>query len=407
MTKRILINIGGHFALGPRPQKEAAAAVKAGFEVFVRGNWWDTQLAKEDLEIAKKLGVEFKPLLDLRHRNMRTRLTKLKHRASATIASCLGTTSARSFGNAGPEMVKETVRMAPDLVMLHSEAGLWAGKKLIKAGYRVGIDFEDWFSEDLPMSDRKSRPTDALKELETLLVRKADPQFATTQCMADALRELAGTSIAPIAIPNAFPWASRPATNPINNLGETVRFYWFSQTIGPHRGLEHLATALKEIEGSWELHLLGNLRNYQEWFNETFGMLGDRVTIHSPVTNQELPVKTATFDIGLALETPYCRNKDVTASNKIFEYLRCGLPVIATDTRGQCEVMSKCPDAGWLVPSNDVERLRSLIQKIVDRPAVLSDARNASLHAAEHVWAWELFEPKLIEGLLRGVETKR
>jgi hypothetical protein len=36
-----LILTGGHLATAPRPQKEAAAAVAAGFRVMIRGIWWD------------------------------------------------------------------------------------------------------------------------------------------------------------------------------------------------------------------------------------------------------------------------------------------------------------------------------------------------------------------------------
>lgn len=51
----LLILIGGHLSLGPRPQKEAAAAVAAGFRVSMRGNWWDPRLAEEDQRLAHEI----------------------------------------------------------------------------------------------------------------------------------------------------------------------------------------------------------------------------------------------------------------------------------------------------------------------------------------------------------------
>ncbi len=407
MSKRLLILIGGHLSLGPRPQKEAAAAVKAGFEVFVRGNWWNAQLAEEDLAIAHSLGVNFEPMVDFRKSSFSTRATKIKHRLENKLASCFGRVSANSFGLGGPQMISEAIHLDPDLVMVHSEAGLWAGRQLMDAGYQVGVDFEDWFSHDLPEAARKSWRIGALRTLEAHFIDHASPKFATTECMAEALQTLGSNACAPVAIPNAFPWARRPNAVTRARNSEKVRFYWFSQTIGPHRGLDDLAAALDGVHGAWELHLLGNLRGYKSWFDETFDKFGDRVAIHPPVSNVDLPTRTAEFDVGLALEIPYCLNKELTASNKIFEYLRCGLPVIATNTRGQTEVLSRCSDAGWLVPSNRVSDLRTTIQRIVTSPEILADAQIAALNAAEHVWAWELFEPLLVAGLLNGISATK
>lgn len=405
--KKLLILIGGHFALGPRPQKEAAAGVKAGFEVFIRGTWWDATLAREDLEIAKKINADFEPLIDLTHSCLMTKIHRARQKAAKLLLSKTGYASARSFGSSGPEMLREVNRIRPDLVMVHSEAGLWAASRLIKSGYRVGVDFEDWFSEDLALADRKNRPVHALQAIEKNLLRNARPILATSECMADSLQKWANSSRRPVAIPNSFPWKTRPAECNKQCIDGPVKLFWFSQTIGPSRGLENLAAALKRVSGKWELHLLGNLRGYKDWFVANFREIEENVYIHSPVTNEELPKKVCFYDIGLALEVPHCASRDLTATNKIFEYLRCGLPVIASDTAGQREVVSKCADAAWLVPPYEVDVLRQTIQRIIDNPSVLIPARTAALYAAQNVWAWELFEPQLISELLSGVEARR
>lgn len=384
----LLILIGGHLPLGPRPQKEAAAAVAAGFRVSMRGNWWDPRLAEEDQRLAHEIGIDFAPLLDLRGGS--GLLLRLKQRAARELFRLTGKATARSFGNGAPEMLKEACNLNPDLTMVHSEAGLWAGAQLLRKGFRVGVDFEDWFSEDLPEADRKGRPVAALKELENAHLRAASPQFATTTAMASALKEAAGTPDLPLTIPNAFPWSKAP---PHQQTNTPLKLYWFSQTIGPKRGLEELATALESVTGDWELHLLGNPRNYRDWLDQTFSKTKDRLTIHPPVSNSELPSFSAQFDLGLALEIPHCRNRDLTATNKIFEYLRCGLGVLATDTSGQTEIMSQCPDAGKVVPAFDAPALAQAIQQYVDRPEELDRTRKAAAQAAEHEWAWETFAP--------------
>jgi hypothetical protein len=55
LIRRLLIQIGAHCSQAPRPQKEAEAAMAAGFTVHVRGAWWDEGLAEEDLQSARNL----------------------------------------------------------------------------------------------------------------------------------------------------------------------------------------------------------------------------------------------------------------------------------------------------------------------------------------------------------------
>lgn len=110
-------------------------------------------------------------------------------------------------------------------------------------------------------------------------------------------------------------------------------------------------------------------------------------------------MRSGSHDVGLALEVPYCLNKDFTASNKIFEYLRCGLAVIASKTKGQLEVMERCPEAGWVVPSDDAAGLGSAMQLCLDRPASLLVAKSAARRAGAEVWNWDSFAQELTRHL--------
>lgn len=404
MIPQLLVLIGGHLSTAPRPQKEAAAAIKAGCRVMIRGIWWDDRLAEEDISIAADIGADFAPVVDMRKRDSSTLLLKLKQRLAREACAHLGWQTARALGIGAPEMLNEALRIRADLTMVHSEAGLWVGDQMLQRGFRVGVDFEDWFSEDLPVADRKGRPLRLLKGLERTLLREANLTLTTTQVMAEDLAKDAGTKRLPKVMPNCFPWSKAPrsGTGTQATRSPTARsFYWFSQTIGPGRGLEALGAALSQVQGDWELHLRGDLRNYQSWFEANFpALIRDRIKLHGPVSNAELPSASSGHDVGLALEIPYCGNKDLTASNKIFEYLRCGLAVIATQTAGQEEVMSACPDVGWRVPPGDVEALRGALQSCIDDRDLVMKARECAVVAASSQWAWESFEGKMVD-LLR------
>ena len=412
MTKvpaNILVSIVGHLAGAPRVQKEAAALVRGGYKVSIRGVWWSDQLAAEDLELAGTIGADFAPLVDLRPKSKTALKSRIQRRIAVELYQRLGWVTPRSFGNSGPEFVAEAKRLQPDLVIVHSEAGLWAGKKLLEWGLRVGVDFEDWLSEDLLPEARKGRPVAALKELEHYHLKHASYCTTTTVAMAEAMAKDAKVDRIPMAIPNCFPWAERSIAlhQPGDPRGEEISFYWYSQTVGQGRGLEELGQVLMAVRGNWKLRLRGTLRASEGWFDKSFpAEIRERVELLGPVSNTELLARHMSHDVGLALEIPYGANKNLTASNKIFDYLRAGLAVIATDTEGQCEVMADCPDAGWLVSAGNFDTLVRALQAAINDPEGLARRKQAALEAAERRWSWERYEPSLVR-LIESVLNNR
>jgi hypothetical protein len=57
-----------------------------------------------------------------------------------------------------------------------------------------------------------------------------------------------------VTILNVFPRAQRPATEPPVKSDVPARLYWFSQTIGPGRGLEGLMPVLARLRCPTSLH---------------------------------------------------------------------------------------------------------------------------------------------------------
>ncbi len=405
--KTIAILIGGHLSNAPRVQKEAAALRKQGAKIHVFGTWWSETLAAEDLAISKHLDINFSAVVN--YCEKKNLIIRVKQKFSQILFSRFGIAVPRIFGLGAPELLKASSNLRADFTMVHSEAGLWVAKKLLQEGFSVGVDFEDWFSQDLSDADRNSRPVVQMQALERYLLNKAHCCFATTQAMAVALANDSGTSSIPTVIPNCFPSSGR-----LDAMGRTgdvrptnqVSFYWFSQTIGPGRGLEALARALPLLHGEWQLSIRGDLRGYGDWFNENFPQnLRERIKLLDIVPNAELLARTMSHDVGLALEIPFCPSRDLTATNKIFEYLRAGIAVIATNTAGQHEVMRACPEAGEVVKADNAESLAAAMQKIIDNPKLLSERKISSMHAGEVTWSWEQYEQSLIDAIVAGVSN--
>jgi glycosyltransferase involved in cell wall biosynthesis len=306
-------------------------------------------------------------------------------------------------------MVRAAERLRPDLVIAHCEAALWAGKILHLKGFRVAVDFEDWFSQDLLPEHRRNRPVKSLQELERWHLHRAAYCTAPTRVMAAALADDAGTPRIPAVIPNAFPWRDRERAMTLNGdgRGSECSFYWYSQTIGPGRGLEPLGAALLRVKGNWRLRLRGVMRGGNAWFDRAFPLpVRQRLEVLDPVPNEALLARHGSHDVGLALEIPYVPNKNLTASNKLFDYLRAGLAIVATDTAGQTEVLEQAPGAAWMVPSGDVGALAAALQEAVDDPDGLRRRKRSALDAARAALAWEAFADRL-KGLVADATAAR
>jgi glycosyltransferase involved in cell wall biosynthesis len=202
----------------------------------------------------------------------------------------------------------------------------------------------------------------------------------------------------PVTILNTFPvWRRTMIPH------EPVKFYWYSQVIGPDRGLEVLMEAASRISSPMELHLRGTFNDagYKDSLLAQTGakMPSVRIFFHEPILAEEIVADGANFDVGLALESSVSINRDICVTNKILSYLMSGLAVIATDTYGQRDVLSQFPAAGRLCRMNSADELAAAMQYYIDHPDELVKAKTAAGQAADEVFNWENESKKLLNNL--------
>ncbi|MEE3715178.1 glycosyltransferase [Tumidithrix elongata RA019] len=397
----ILILISGHLCNAPRPQKEAETLANAGYNVTVRGFWFDPKLIERDRNILINKSFHFSPIIDFQPTYRFTNLkTRIQSRFAKVTYRYLGIFSPNLLGYGVLAMLKVARQAKADLTIVHSEAGLWIGSQLLDEGFLVGVDYEDWFSEDLLPEARINRPIAKLKELEKRLIQTCPYCLTTSYAMAEAMAS-AYQAPKPTAIYNSFPWAER------NHLDRLIKdrknlaipsLHWFSQTIGPGRGLEILFQALNFLDLPVEIHLRGNYSDSaRKWLEALIPKAWcDRIFIHATVPNAELLSRIAEHDIGLALEIPFCLSRQFTITNKLFQYLQAGLAIVATDTDGQKEIMSQYPRIGYLI-SPIPEDLANALNKLLSNPERLAVAKNASLQAAKEKFSWEYQTQAILE----------
>ncbi|BAY92037.1 MULTISPECIES: glycosyltransferase [unclassified Tolypothrix] len=399
---KILILISGHLCTSPRPQKEAETLANTGHDVTVYGFWFDPELVKRDHLLMVNKKWRFEPIIDFQEtQKLKNWTIRLQGRLARENFQRFKIFSPALLGYGAKAMLKAARKARADLTIVHSEAGLWVGNQLLNEGFRVGVDFEDWFSEDLLPEARVARPIDQLKFLESKLINECSYCLTTSKALAEAMAK-AYQAPKPTVIYNVFPLSERSQIENQKRDRQNLKLpslHWFSQTIGPGRGLENLFQCLPYLKIPVEIHLRGNYpQTYHPWLEALIPSgWGNQIFIHSSVSNHELVSRIAEHDIGLALETPYCFNKQFTASNKLCQYLQAGLAVITTDTAGQREIFSQYPEMGRLIPSDDPLALAQAIEELLQTPSTLQAAKDASLKAAKEKFCWEIEAKKLIQ----------
>lgn len=380
---RIRIYIARHLCTAPRPQKEADALAAAGHEVSVHGVAYRSDYSSRDATIVADRAWRWEPAADFtRWWSAPTwALARLNHRLAKTRYARDGSITTNVWSYANTHLMRHALFKPADLTLVHSEGTLWFSRELRRIGCRVGVDFEDWFSEDLNPSQRRSRPVALLAELEKESLHATPYAIAPSHSMATAMGETFGAP-SPSVIYNTFPEVA-PTPPPRPAPERRVRLHWFSLTLGPDRGLESLFSSLALLEGDWELHLRGevSLRYKHLLLGLAPHSLHVRIYFHPTVGSSALPSLIAENDIGLALDVSTIRNRNLTVTNKLFQYLQAGLAILASDTEGHREILSQAPGCGFVFTSDNPANIAGLLNRWLNDRALLHAARVAAREA--------------------------
>ncbi|AHL76128.1 hypothetical protein CH92_13890 [Stutzerimonas stutzeri] len=160
------------------------------------------------------------------------------------------------------------------------------------------------------------------------------------------------------------------------------------------RGLERLARIAADVPNAYFVfigggRLDGSLRRIVEELQ-----LEQRVRFIPTVALAELPSYTASADIGVQPIENTCLNHYTTDSNKLFEYVQAGLPVVASDLPEIRRVVRE-HDLGVLVPEGDSVALAAALRDLVGDESKRRYYAAQSRKAAS-VLNWESQEHELL-----------
>ena len=402
---RIAILTAASLAWNPRALREAHTLARADFDVVVYGAGSSPAQIKADESLARQHDFVFKSILPVEH-GLLLRMWAIGRRVRIRIGGALyRTLGIENYWQLGvaAELLRHAKKAQADYYIVHLEPAAWVGVQLLNAGFQVGVDMEDWYSEDLLPAARKSRPIRLLRELEHRLLTESAHATCPSAAMSEVLREEYGCA-APLTVYNVNRWCGRDTIDGLSRdrmSRNRPSIHWFSQTLGCGRGLEDLLAALPLVNYDAEVHLRGHPADgFLEWLA---GAVPEkwrgRIFVHDLVSESELISRVAEHDIGFAGEMKHCRSRDLTVTNKILQYLLAGLAVVASDTTGHREVTIQAPGAVSLYSSGDFAALAARLNALLASPELLSGAKSAALRAAERTFCWERQEKKLLEAV--------
>ncbi len=384
----------GQPSLNPRLVKEADTLAANGYDVKVIYAYWNTMGAGLNDKMLPHKGWSAipaggnpinQPLTYLLSRTI-FKLAGLFSKATGSMALAKFAVARSSYF-----LIQEAKRHQADLYIGHNLGSLpaivAAAKKYNKP---CGFDAEDFHRNEI-----SDDPDNYHVRLKTAIEDKYIPRInylsASSAEIADAYRQL--YHIQPLVLTNVFPKSGYTPALLHANKNQPLKLFWFSQTIGPKRGLECLIAAL-EINGhSFELHLLGYCSNE---YKQELAKGKIAIYFHQPIPPDDLAAFARQFDIGLALEPGFSINNNLALSNKIFTYMQAGLAIVASDTTAQAALINQHPQIGKIFLKDDPASLATVLTYYHQHRDKLMAARMAALLLAQTELNWETESQKFL-----------
>jgi glycosyltransferase involved in cell wall biosynthesis len=394
---RVCLVTTGQPSTNPRAVKEADALVEAGYDVRFAGAHWAEWAWEADRRLLGRRRWECS-VVDWRRKVApalfwKSRVRHRLARASMRMTALSDVTLPAAAWRLTPELTAAAMRSRADLFIAHNIGALpAAAAAAARFGARLGFDAEDFHSGEFLTGDRTTARV-AVQRAEARYVPTCDYVTAASPGIARAYARLSRKGV-PTCVLNVFPLADRPHVRRPTGQSGPITLYWFSQTIGPNRGLEDVVRAMGLLaDGTAELHLRGTWQTgYREMLlrvGQEAGLRADRIVAHEPAHPDDMVRLAAAFDVGLAVEPGTTANSDILLSNKVFTYLLAGVAIVATRTAGQQALLPSIDRAARSFHPGDVQALaQHLVAWVEDREA-LERARAAAWAYGESRYNWD------------------
>ncbi|MDP3620180.1 MAG: hypothetical protein Q8R63_10335 [Ramlibacter sp.] len=410
-TKHVCLVTPGHLSTNPRLVKEADALVGAGYQVTVIASrfieWADAADSEFDSRPWAVHKVAFGRLAGRRTHAMQ----KLGQLVASSTYRSTGLCADRAFHPVVPALIRAACAVQADLYIAHNLAALPAAAAAAKMyGAKLGFDAEDFHRGEFHSEETHDLSLQLTGLLENRYIPGCEHLTAASPGIAEAYEKACGVN-QPAVILNVFPKTEAPPNFTPRGTADADRtVYWFSQSIGPDRGLETAVRAIAATRTRPLLVLRGaprpGYRNFLVTLAQQFGV-ADRLRFLEPIAPHEMLTQASLYDLGLASEVASTVNRDICLTNKIFTYVQAGLPVLASATRAQSQLARNLEGAMFVYPPTEEECLAGHIDALLTSPELLARARQTSFELGQTRFNWQVEQQAYLNLIASCLDQKR
>lgn len=401
--RRILILTPGAIGSNPRVVKEADALHAAGHTVNVISIRTLDEVDRLDEAVMARIDWQLERI-DLRSRTARL-WPRLLQTAARKTWDVVGVEALAAYAlNASTSVLhRHAAKHVVDLTIAHYPAALpVAARSARRAGGRFAYDAEDFHPGDWPDDARFEPERRLLRHIEGRYLQECAGITASSPATAEAYTQAYGIR-RPVVVLNAFDVDEacvRGAATVSTAAPPSV--YWFSQTIGPNRGLECAVRAIALASCAPRLHLRGTpASGFAAELMRLARDCGaaDRVQLLEPAAPDEMVRLAATHHVGLCSETGFTPNNARALSNKLFTYLAAGVPPLLSATHAQRAFALEAGLGDLVYPIDNAPSLARLLDDLLGNPSRLAEARARTIRCARERYNWKVECRRLLSAI--------
>jgi glycosyltransferase involved in cell wall biosynthesis len=406
---RVCILTPGPLGSDPRVVKEADALTEADHQVTVISTRMLASVDRLDQAVLANAAWRVRRL-DFRARGIGWRVRRAVQTAQQGAFSLSGFTglAVRGLSPVTAPLRAAATKVAADLYIAHYPAALSAAAYAARVNdAQYAYDAEDFHLGDWPDGVHHELKRNMVRTVESHYLPNCTYVTAASPGIADAYAEAYGLA-RPTVLLNVFPRALAPvAPVPAGTAVPGPSVYWFSQTIGPDRGLETAVAALGHARTRPHLYLRGTLApGFLEKLRSIAieGQATDRLHVLPSESPLEMVRLASNYDLGLSSETGHTMNRKIALNNKLFTYFLAGIPVLLSDVPAHRSLAIEAGDAARTYSTGNSTSLASAMDELLSDPRALANARIAAFRLGEQRFNWDT-EKAVLLGLVAAVPT--
>ena len=402
----------GHLSSNPRIVKEADALFEQGHIVHVVYAQSNRQDLDRDTSILARRSWLVHPIACFGG-TLRYRFRRLHQLACGFLFRQRPQSISLAVRSQNPltgALRRAVCEIPADLYIAHYVAALPAAAAAARRHQSAyGFDAEDFHLGDPPDGPSYDNERQITRTIEAAFLPGCSYMTAASPGIADAYT-LAYRIKPPTVVRNVFPLTHAPEScTPRGTAHPGPSIYWFSQTIGPNRGLECTVRAIAKARARPHLYLRGfinpGFRNCLETLARSEGV-ADRLHLLPPAPPAEMERLAATYDLGLVAETGHTLNRRIALTNKLYTYALAGVPALISDIKAHRDYAQQANSIVRLFRVDDPQSLATAIDSfLVGEAGVLREARLNAFQLGQDQLNWDVEQAAFLDCVSHAIKA--